>query len=309
MQYMQPPSPLKGRSSLLVGALVAGILVDAMALVFESIHLGILQDLDAGVDVSADEVDASDVRTGIAYLGQSLTYIVTVIVFLTWFSRAYRNLPRLGLFALRYTPGWAIGSWFVPFLNLFRPKQIANDLWRGSEPAPGPKTLAQHPTVPALVHWWWAVWILSSLVGNADARVYLQAETVPEQISASSLGIVGDVVYIASGIVTILFVRAMTRRQEEAIQVASSHGGPFYPTPPSGYGDHAMRAPQPPLQAQPPYPGQPQPGQPQQWHPPAPPEQQPQGWLPPAPPGQAAPDRAEPAPPPHGSEPEPPPQP
>lgn len=44
--------------------------------------------------------------------------------FLVWFWLAYRNLDALDL-RRRYGTGWAIGGWFVPFLNLARPKQVA----------------------------------------------------------------------------------------------------------------------------------------------------------------------------------------
>ena len=58
-------------------------------------------------------------------------FIATGVFFLFWFHRAYRNLPALGG-DRRYGTGWAIGSWFVPFLNAWRPKQIVNDIWRES---------------------------------------------------------------------------------------------------------------------------------------------------------------------------------
>src|SRR5215213_2684690 len=32
----------------------------------------------------------------------------------------------------RYGTGWALGSWFVPILNAWRPKQIINDIWHQS---------------------------------------------------------------------------------------------------------------------------------------------------------------------------------
>ena len=38
---------------------------------------------------------------------------------------------------LRYGTGWAIGAWFIPIFNLFRPKQIANDIDRASAPDAG----------------------------------------------------------------------------------------------------------------------------------------------------------------------------
>ena len=54
--------------------------------------------------------------------------IATGVAFLVWFSRAYRNLDALDL-PRRYGTGWAIGGWFVPFLNFARPKQVADDIW------------------------------------------------------------------------------------------------------------------------------------------------------------------------------------
>jgi hypothetical protein len=56
------------------------------------------------------------------------------------FRRAYRNLPALGAESPRFSSGWAVGAWFVPFLNLVRPKQIMDDIWRASDPA-----LPAHP--------------------------------------------------------------------------------------------------------------------------------------------------------------------
>ena len=54
--------------------------------------------------------------------------VATGVAFLVWFSRAYRNLDALDL-PRRYGTGWAIGGWFVPFLNFARPKQVADDIW------------------------------------------------------------------------------------------------------------------------------------------------------------------------------------
>ncbi len=74
------------------------------------------------------------------------------------FLRAYANGPALGLHDPRFGKGWAIGAWFVPILNLFRPKQIANDIWRGSDsalPAHASDSWYNRPT-PVLLAWWWA---------------------------------------------------------------------------------------------------------------------------------------------------------
>jgi Domain of unknown function (DUF4328) len=71
----------------------------------------------------------------------------------------------------RYRRGWAIGAWFIPVANLVIPKQLANDLWRAGDPELQPRDPGwQRRPVAAIVHWWWAFYLigsgLSSLAGN-----------------------------------------------------------------------------------------------------------------------------------------------
>jgi Domain of unknown function (DUF4328) len=67
-------------------------------------------------------------------LGPTGASLATAVGFLVWFHRAYTNLPALGIEPLPYATGWTIGAWLVPLLNLVRPKQIMDTIWRGSDP-------------------------------------------------------------------------------------------------------------------------------------------------------------------------------
>jgi len=51
----------------------------------------------------------------------------------------------------RFTPGWAVGYWFVPFVNLVRPYQIVADLWLRSDVLNGEGS-TERRNAPALVH-------------------------------------------------------------------------------------------------------------------------------------------------------------
>ncbi len=53
--------------------------------------------------------------------------ILAGIMFIVWFYFAYRNLARIGK-GLNHDAGWAIGAWFVPILNLFRPYAIYGEM-------------------------------------------------------------------------------------------------------------------------------------------------------------------------------------
>jgi uncharacterized protein DUF4328 len=88
---------------------------------------------------------------------QLLVTIVGAVIFIIWFQRGYSNLAALSPSKPRWSRGWAIAGWFVPLVSLVIPKQIANDLWRAGEGG---------ARVPAVVHWWWALFLLSSVLGG-----------------------------------------------------------------------------------------------------------------------------------------------
>src|SRR5690349_16122694 len=44
-----------------------------------------------------------------------LLFWITLIPFLIWVHQTYRNLSALGAQDLTYSPGWAVGYFFIPF--------------------------------------------------------------------------------------------------------------------------------------------------------------------------------------------------
>jgi hypothetical protein len=56
-----------------------------------------------------------------------MVFIVVIVFFLMWFSRAYHNLKRLGK-SMNHEVGWTIGGWFVPILWWFRPIALYGEM-------------------------------------------------------------------------------------------------------------------------------------------------------------------------------------
>jgi len=83
--------------------------------------------------------NATSVVTNIPFrgliAGASLAVSVAIpVAFLMWIHRAYRNLPALGATRLDYTPAWAVGWFFVPFISMIRPYYVTAEIWRLSGP-------------------------------------------------------------------------------------------------------------------------------------------------------------------------------
>jgi uncharacterized protein DUF4328 len=166
-------------------------------------------------------------------------YGATAIAFLVWFYRAYANLPALGMEPLDPGAGWAIGGWFVPFLNLVRPKEIMNDIWRGSDPDRPSRRDGFWRTGPVsgLVHVWWALFLLSLLMDRLVLGVMrVGPDTVESARTLSTVTMASDGVDVALGLVAFELVRRATRRQQvRAARFAAAlpARGPYPPSPAS----------------------------------------------------------------------------
>jgi len=76
------------------------------------------------VSITMAEATANDARQRLIGVFEIVLLIGAAVTFLVWFHRVDKNLSALGGRDLKYTPGWAMGGFFVPFLNLVRPSQV-----------------------------------------------------------------------------------------------------------------------------------------------------------------------------------------
>ena len=101
-------------------------------------------------DMSRSAPASSGVRVSGGPLGLAVAALMlaTVVLFLTWFYRARKN-AGLSTWRQRWSPGWAIGSWFLPPVLLWFPYQIMADIWRAGRPA-GPRDRPSNAVLPGL---------------------------------------------------------------------------------------------------------------------------------------------------------------
>jgi hypothetical protein len=207
--------PIVRRSRFVVAALALTALLDLAAIWADAREIRLVNRIIAGDFPSTDELDASDNRQTVVAVSQLFVLVATVVVFLIWFSRAYKNLAALGARDLRFSTGWAIGSWLVPILNLWRPKQITDDIWRASDPDAPPEqgSAWRSSVVPGFLMVWWIVWILSSWVGNAAGRAAFDSGTAQDTRDADYVDIASSVADIVAAALAVAVVLMLTRRQ------------------------------------------------------------------------------------------------
>ncbi|MBL8728362.1 MAG: DUF4328 domain-containing protein [Planctomycetes bacterium] len=134
---------------------------------------------------------------GLGLLGAAL---FTGIAFLFWFRRAYGNAHAVGLHG-RFGLGWAVGGWFVPFLNLVRPFQIMGEMWRH----------AGHARVGpyAIVGLWWTGFLVGNFADNIGTRM-LNGGSNDAALLAVKVLLGSDIVSCVAALLAILIVRRLT---------------------------------------------------------------------------------------------------
>ncbi|MDR6224699.1 DUF4328 domain-containing protein [Desmospora profundinema] len=144
--------------------------------------------------------------------------IALVVVFCMWVHRIHRNLPSLGAQELKFTPGWAVGWYFIPIANLIQPFNAAREAWKASDPAveKEPNTSWKTQPVAGLVLAWWILFIVGNILSNQSLLFSWRAEeTIDAMMSVNNLFILTGLVDIVSALLAIFFVRKLTERQEE----------------------------------------------------------------------------------------------
>lgn len=125
-QEQQQPITLKDNAKRAKTVMIVfGVLIVIIFMgLFSSYNLlQILENAQNGKYITEQEAEFVDLIQQIIVAFQLVVYIVSIIVFLNWFRRAYGNLHRLGLNSLKYKESMAIWAWFIPFVSFLDQKK------------------------------------------------------------------------------------------------------------------------------------------------------------------------------------------
>jgi len=187
-------------SVILLVCLGLNFILDLLSLWSNYSEYNLLVYIDKGAFVSDEDANSNDIRQAIVGISQILLYIVTVVFFCIWIHRIVNNAHSFANSMLRYTPGWAVGYFFIPILNLFRPYQALN---QASQVFIDNETEGKRKVLFPL---WWTFWIITNIVDRIVFKIIMRAEELDELIDASLISMGADVVNISLGIITLCLV-------------------------------------------------------------------------------------------------------
>lgn len=196
---------LRQRERIAACAMYAVIASSALTAVFEIMEIG------GNFDLRREP----DAPLALVYLGVlSVNFVIfvgAVIAVAMWIHRGHRNLHEARIAGLKFSPGWAVGWYFVPIALYFKPFQAMRELWTASHnradslSAPAPGNLGM----------WWTFWIIGSILGNLSFRM---GGTVDGRIGMIA-GLASSLSMIVAAWLLMQIMRDITIAQAEGIGV------------------------------------------------------------------------------------------
>lgn len=210
------PSLMRDPSSLTKWVkifLYASIVIEIIALFSGILQYQLLSDFKQGVYTSIPlataAAEANDKRQQIIRVFNISFFIITAILFLRWIHRANYNVRQLGAKNMKFTPGWAIGWYFIPIALLWKPYQAMKEIWKASKNPDDWQAQSGSPILP----WWWFFYISFSYLGITSFNHALRAKELNELIEATTFWIAYNIFCIPFIILTIVLVSRIYEMQ------------------------------------------------------------------------------------------------
>ena len=204
---MENLKPNGQRAKIAIMLLWTVLTVEIISLLSDYLQYDLLQTVANGGQITTEAATDNDLRQKIIGLIYLTVYVISGITFIRWFRRAYYNL-HIKAESLSFTEGWAAGCWFVPIISLYRPNQIMKELYLETQSLLSKKdeNYARNLTTH-FIGWWWALWIISSFLGQFIFRYSMKAETLEELTTTTIASIVASIIGIPLAIITVKVIK------------------------------------------------------------------------------------------------------
>lgn len=211
---------------------IAFLIVDIGCYVAEIIYtiifVAYFPDLGEAEELTGPEALMSLFALGLMVVN-IVAHIATIIFFLMWLHRVYKNLTALNVQGLQASPGWAVGYWFIPIANLFKPLQIVNEVYHSSNSENLNKgySFSDNSTI-MLTGFWWACWLVSGFARRIAGSIERAAKDV------TNVSILFDMISVGVGVIAsillIFIIQEIDEQQSQAENLASMSEPPPPPT-------------------------------------------------------------------------------
>lgn len=145
---------------------------------------------------------------GALYSVNLVLFIICGIFFLLWTYRANKNIRVLNSkYQFEFSPGWSVGAFFIPILNLYWPYKVIKEIRTAS------LIDEKKATSRTLLLVWWITFLLQNILQRANAaRIPMQSELDVRNYFAQSF--LWSIFAIISALLAIIITRKINIAQK-----------------------------------------------------------------------------------------------
>lgn len=177
-------------------------------------QMSLLKDIRNGLFVSDDMINANDTREQIIGILYLIASIASIVFFILWFRRAYYNL-NIRSSNTEHNESWAVYSWFVPIISIYRPYQIMKEMWTKTSISiarQNKSTIVDNSTY--IISIWWTLWIISNYIGKNILKRAFNDNTIDDLINTSILEMSCSILGIPLAIITIIMIKEYSKKEQ-----------------------------------------------------------------------------------------------
>jgi uncharacterized protein DUF4328 len=189
--------------------LCVGIALTVISFASGLMELKLLSDIQAGKTLAPGVADSNDLRQRVIGGIRFVEIVAGIVIFAMWIYRANHNARQLGATGMTFTPGWAVGWYFIPIANLWKPYQAMKEIWKASA---APAHWNDQPR-GSILPWWWGFFLFNNVINQVAFRMAMRANTLPEIVASSTLSVVADSVDVVSTSIALMLVGQIHRMQ------------------------------------------------------------------------------------------------
>lgn len=176
------------------------------------VYAAAIRDAGDGWETRTSALNGELFWTSLYLLGW-LAVIAAGIALMVWSFRTSKAMDRRGAENRRWSPGWAIGAWFIPLANLVVPRLVFGELERcAGEPYRGAPigTAWKSRSRFTVGDVWWFLWIAGYGLSSFGNLAVDPATTSAGRFATFlTVGSFGSLVLALAGVALILEIRAL----------------------------------------------------------------------------------------------------
>jgi Domain of unknown function (DUF4328) len=181
-------------------------------------RIQVVEKIRSGEVLGPSEAESADTLVASVASIEAWFLIATFVVWIVWQFRAQRAARELSLVSrFRFTPGWAIGWWFVPIANLWMPFQTVRELWKASDGRPDWPDMRTW----SIIGWWWGAFLGSAVTLRIASALTEEVVTADGVIRQDTWFMIALVIEVAYSVLAMAIVGAVRGRQDDAAEQRS----------------------------------------------------------------------------------------